>query len=384
MIVTMAPMPTNRLLRRAAGSLLAIAILTATACTEEAGGGGPQTSETPETPDDEPQEAGPESLLYLDGRKLMRFEVESGEHERLARLPSADVSVSPDATRFVVVEETAANPNPDEYVKPRLRIGDVDGSGKTTDLGPGYGPQWSPDSTRVAAVVGDIGFICGSEARIRRGEEAPEGCVPAEQVVSFPATEEAGDATIVLGPTKGWSLLGFTAGDRVAGISHRRAVVIGAPEGKGDPTPLGFEPQEVWDVSPTEPVLLMVQKRRTLFAAPGEGSAPPLKLKGSSLGDGSWSPDGARVAVVLLRPGSGDRLGVIDVNANEVEVVPDSQGAQGNVVWGPEGSFAYVRTDPGQPAKLQAVLCSEDLSCEQAFSWRSRVALLAAEDQSRD
>ena len=85
-----------------------------------------------------------------------------------------------------------------------------------------------------------------------------------------------------------------------------------------------------------------------------------------------------------MGPGSGDRLGVIDVGANEVEVVPDSQGAQGNVVWGPDGSFAYVRTDPGKPAKLQAVLCSEDLSCEPAFSWRGRVALLAVEDQSRD
>jgi hypothetical protein len=149
--------------------------------------------------------------------------------------------------------------------------------------------------------------------------------------------------------------------------------------------PLGFKPQEIWDVSPTELVLLVVQKGSTFFAAPGEGGAAPLELEGATLGDGSWSPDGSRVAAVLLGLDSGaGGLGIIDVETNEIEVVPESDGAQGNVVWGPEGSFAYARTHPEQPALLQAMICSDDLLCEAAFSGRSGVALLAVEERPQD
>jgi hypothetical protein len=165
-------------------------------------------------------------------------------------------------------------------------------------------------------------------------------------------------------------------------VADGKAVVLSAPDGRGRPIPLGFEPSEIWDVSPTELKLLVVQEGSAFFTVPEAGADPPLPLEGAVLEDGTWSPDGNRVAAVLLEGSNDARLGVVNVESNEIEVVPESDGAQGNVVWGPAGSFAYVRADPNRPASLQAMVCSEDLSCEAGFTWRRGVTLLAVEEPS--
>jgi hypothetical protein len=324
------------------------------------------------------------TLLFLDGRTLMRYDIESGKRELLARLPVTDAVISPDGSRYVFVKETAKNAYSDAYVKPRLRLVELHGNHRSRDLGPGRGPVWSPDGERVAAITKARGYlICptGKGGREEPQETGRQGCRPAERVVAYEAKSEGGgpgkSSRVLLGAERRWSIVDWTDNDRVAGIASPGRLQFSALKGEDDPPIVGFSPADVWGVSPVDLELFIVQKKQAFFARPGIGTSPPLKLRGKGLGEGSWAADGSRVAAVLVGTNDGPQLGVIDVESAEVTTVPGSGGAQGDVVWGPDGRFVYTRALSDSGNRFESVMCSPELDCEPLVSSTNGVSLVA-------
>lgn len=94
------------------------------------------------------------------------------------------------------------------------------------------------------------------------------------------------------------------------------------------------------------------------------------------MGDGAWSPDGSTIAVVQVGEGP-SRVLLIDGGTGEVRTVDEGNGAQGNVVWSHDSqTFAFVRVDPENKLKLQAVVCGASGACQPGFSWDRGVLLL--------
>jgi Tol biopolymer transport system component len=354
-----------------------LAALVLGACDSSAGSTSPE--ERREGPSASP--AAPSHLIYVDHTTLYSYDISNGSRERLAELPSADVDVSPDGRHYVVVEETAEKENPDEFTKPRLQLAEMGGDGEAVDLGPGYMPEWSPDGGEVAAVAKARGYlICPSnKGGTQEGEERGDACRPAERVVAYGAESVASSeksSRVLLGANLGWSILGWTDGDRVAAIASSQGIRFSLGPGEESAPVVGFPPSEIWGVSPTEFTLLIVQEDRAYFASPGEGVSPALDLDGRRLGGGTWAPTGEKVAAVLVGKGRGSELGVVDVESVDIAIVPDSRGAHGDVIWGPDGSFVYTRVQRDSSDQLEAVICSSEIECEELFSWDEDVSLL--------
>jgi dipeptidyl aminopeptidase/acylaminoacyl peptidase len=324
--------------------------------------------------------APPSELLYVKGRSLRAYDLESDRHRKLTRLPSADVAVSPDGHRYAVVEETSpAGSTAEGFRRPVLRLGSI-GDRATRKLGPGQGPLWSPDGRYVAAIARAKGVLsCAGRPGDPRRKTT---CRETDVVVAYSV---AGDdePQIALGADR-WSLIGWTAQNRILASSLIfQNVVVGRPGASlDDLTRLALEPAEVWGVSPSEYKLLLVRGDRTFFASPGDSERVAVDLDGALLGDGAWSPDGKKVAAVAIDQ-RGDRaprsqVAVVDVATGDVRHAPRSNKAQSAAVWSqPSDHFAFVRVDPERASRLQAVLCSSDLDCKPLFSWTRGVALLA-------
>jgi hypothetical protein len=334
-----------------------------------------------------PAETGPQALLYVNGITLFSFDLDSGESSRLAELPSADVAVSPDGDYLAVVEETSpAGPSAEGFRKPVVRAATVDDPGTLEKLGQGRSPVWSPDSSEVAAVDEAEGHTkCPLDPATTEteGEEVGlEGCVTAERIVVYPIP--SGKPEVTHGADAGWSILGWGGTESIVAIAltSEPFLVVNSP-GAGHETRqvLGFAPAEVWGTSPASYTILVVgHENGTFFASPGEGSQPPLEGLGARLGDGAWAPDGETIAAALItgRVTAKSRLVMIDVPGNKYEVMEDTEGVQGNVVWAEDSeSFAYVRTSPERKGRLEAVLCEvDDFECEPLFDWREGIKLL--------
>jgi dipeptidyl aminopeptidase/acylaminoacyl peptidase len=361
-----------RRMRTLAGiSRLLALLLLAAACNDSAESSGRPSEDPAPSPT---QAAGPPaSLVYLDGTTLTSFDLSEQSSEEISTLPSADVDLSPDGTQFVVVQESApGGVDPDGYRQPEIVIGSLDGGG-TRPLGPGRSPIWSPDSSLVAAIV-------PAAARV----ECPPGvegdaegtCAPEKVVAYDPAA--GSNAVDLLGTEPRWFLVGWSL-NQVVGIDAKGEMAAAAP---GEPlfSFLGLSSTEVWDVSPTEQRFVTLIGGTNAQITNFEGHRlEEIELDGARLADGEWSPDGSRVAAVFLDTSQAPmvaRLGVIDVTSGAVEFIPDEESAQGQVVWGADGSFAYVGTDPEDPARLQAVLCSPSFQCEPLFDWTEGIRLL--------
>ena len=318
-----------------------------------------------------PGGAAPSRLLYVDRATLYSYDLESRQRTRIGDLPSADVSVSPDATRYAVVSEQDPGADPDLFSQPLLFVGETEAGSEPTELGPGRFPLWSSDGERVAAV-----FPIDQEPGCTSEEEASAGCDTDQVVVYEPGTTDP----VAVFPTDRWSLLGWSGEHVVATALNELKIYIG---GTGELRASELLPHRAWGVSPAEPVFLAVGgDRATLVPAlSGNGTGPSIDLDGQGLGDGTWSPDGRAIAAVLLDHDGGDlrtSLAHLELGTRELREVPGGDRAQGNVVWSADStSFAYVRAAEGG-RRLQALVCdAADLTCSSTFSWDEGVRLLA-------
>ncbi len=323
---------------------IAVAMLVvAAACTPE-----------PE-PTRRPVQRHPTRLVYVDGSTLRAYELDTGADEVVAQLPSADVALSPMGSLYVVVEETSPRgPGPEGFRDPRLVTGDLNGQ-EVSRLGPGRSPLFSPDGQRIAALA-----------------PAP-GQQGLEVAVTYRSDGSGGE--IELEPGR-WALLGWTNHRAIGAIAlDRQQVIVTA----ADRQTLDFPPNEVWGLSPTQPQALVVATDGSAISLVSWDGSDRIDVElptGTRLGDGTWSPNGDDIAAVTVTAEPSQRLVLIDAATGDATEVPGSRGAQGQVVWGSDGSFAYARVDPGAPGRLEALYCKTLASCDPLFSWREGIRLI--------
>jgi hypothetical protein len=360
-------------------SAAVIAILAATACTtQDAAAPSGEPTERQKRAAGEPDE--PSELVYVKGTSLFLYDLGSGRRHKVAELPSADVAVSPDGKEYAVVDETSpADSTPEGFRKPVLRLGSLQGE-DTRELGPGRSPLWSPDGKYVAAIAKARGvFSCDARPGDPRRTKT---CDATELVVAYEAAQDE-KRQILLGADR-WSLIGWTSDDRILAISFIFDNVVVGDLGSSidEVQTLGLQPAEVWGISPTEYVVLLVRKRQSVFDYAGQREGSVIDLKGAMLGDGTWAPTGEHVAAIAIKqrrtqlPGS--QLVLIAVASGAVQKVPGGENAQAAAAWAQDGgSFAYTRVHPQNAGKLQAVLCTMALECRPLFSWSEGISLLA-------
>lgn len=298
----------------------------------------------------EPTPSGPSELLFLRGRELVAYDLATGTETAITELPSPDVAVSPDGKLLVAtVEGHPQGPGPEGYREPLLVVASTSGPETPSELGPGRAPVWAPNSAAVAAI-------------------APTDAGESIVVYNLPGTPNSTPAP----DDESWSIVGWHGTDVVA-IGSRSGVVA-VPSAGGDIRPLRVAPSNLWGVSPTGEEYLAIEGGEVRIAGTG---GQPLEAIDGTLGDGTWSGDGGHVAVSILQ-GNRSSLAVIDVARARVTSIEEGRGAQGNVVWAAGSErFAFVRVDPANRGRLQAVTCTPEGSCEELFSWVRDVRLLA-------
>lgn len=292
-----------------------------------------------------------EQLLYLQRTTLKRFDIDSGETTIVRELPSADVQAAPGAPLLAYLSEG-----------PSLTVLNL-ASEDEVDLGPGVAPLWKPGGGRIA-------FL-----RPAPGSCVEEGCPPlrAEVVLADPET----GAPVTLLPRGRWSLLAWAGDDLLA--FDARTLEVFALDASGEQTPLGLEPSEFWDASPDGSWMVRVGERGTVFAPRADRATGSIAVPiQGRLADGEWSPDGERVAAVVLRRARSHAV-VFSPGQPEPVALPGSQGAAGNVVWSDDGdAVALARVDPSAGGRLEAIHCSvvDAPRCVSLFSWRRSITLL--------
>jgi Tol biopolymer transport system component len=360
--------------------VLCVASIVAAACSDDP----PLVTEVPTPPpstETEPETPVVDEILFVDRTTLKRYSLSDGDERRLVDLPGPDVDLSPDGTRWAGVKETDPSTASEGYNAPVVVVGNLDGTGERIDLGPGRSPTWSADGTSVLAVVSQEGYrICGAGADPEKAEVDPEGegCFDAERVVSYDASGGSEPSTAI--GAGSWSILGATsAGDVIATSRHNLVVAQGFPGATAEQiTELPFQPQEVWGISPVGDKILAIRAGQTQIAdLSGQVLATPV-VEGA-LADGAWSPDGRFIGAALITNKGRSALLLIDTTSGVVTEVPESAGAQGNVLWAPGATaFAYVRPMEDNRSRLEAVVCEVvEIICKAAFSWDEGVKLLS-------
>ena len=327
-------------------SVVALTSVVLCACTSVAPMPAPEPTFTPDAT------VGPPAwLIYVEGTTLKTYDIASGASERITRLPSADVAVSPDGLRLVATREThPEGPGAEGFRRPELVIASTDAQEDPSSLGPGRSPLWAPNSSAVAAIASSGG-----------GEEIVVYQIPGGKTVTAAPSEQA------------WSLVGWQDLDVVAIGGRNRVVRI--PSFGDELTRLRVAPPELWGVSPAGGAYLAIGRDAPAIVAPE--ARRKVRVQDGVLGDGTWSLDGARIAAVVL-DGARSTLVMVDTSTGKVRDVPAGDAAQGNVVWSLDSQmFAFVRVDPSAQGRLQAVVCTVKLECDVAFDWREGVRLLA-------
>jgi hypothetical protein len=280
-----------------------------------------------------------EMLMWVKGHRLAGYDPDTGRDKGLRGVPSADVVLSPDGTRIAIVVDRQPGGDPEGYGDPYIRVSGLTDDGGTTELGPGRSPRWSADGTELAAIT-DTG------------------------VVTY---DLDGDSTQVLAGN-GWTILGWSD-DQVAAVGQGTTVLANS-EGSTD---LGFEPSVIWGVSPVEETVVSVASEQPEIVHGDE--VIPVAIDGG-MADGAWSPNGRHIVVVQVGDGP-SRAVLVDTTTGAATEIAEGQGAQGNVVWdGDSERFAFVRVDPDDKLKLQAVVCDVQGPCDPGFSWTRGVVLL--------
>jgi hypothetical protein len=169
-----------------------------------------------------------------------------------------------------------------------------------------------------------------------------------------------------------WSMVGWQ-NDSIVAIGSVSGVVS-IPSDGGEPRAYRVSPEAFWGASPSGNSFVSIDEDGGSIVS--DDGRVPIDISGA-LGDGTWSWDGATIAVVSIGAGAATQLVVIDAATGDATEPRAGTGAQGNVVWAQDSqSFAFVRVKPDQRARLEAVLCETDGSCEPAFSWDEGVTLL--------
>jgi hypothetical protein len=304
-------------------------------------------------------------LLYLDGTKLERIDIESGKRTRLARLPVPDVAASRSTKWIAYVVGTSAVA--DDFVEsPVLHLRNLT-SGEDIDAGPGFAPLWHPLDDRVA-------FLRPVEPRDCDGETCRGG-------VTVAVVEPGGEARDLL-PAGRWGLLAW-AGDVLlvadgTDLSHTSVV------GPGVDTKLDVPPSEIWDASPDGRWLVTAGAAGAqvvgLDAGTITGSPRRVDLGAGLLGDGSWSPDSTRFAATV-RDQERTRAVVVQTDGLTARPLPGSAGATGGVLWSPSGTAVSITRSAEGGRRLEAAYCPVDSGarCRGLFSWVQDVVLLRME-----
>ncbi|HWC14887.1 MAG TPA: hypothetical protein VG929_09855 [Actinomycetota bacterium] len=370
--------------RTAIGGCLFFLVASIAGCTS---GGQPAAAPTPEvsfTPDAPPAPA--EELLYVEGRTLKVYDLAEGSIRDITELPSADVAVSPDGRLLVAVREAGTKAtgdhqdqgagghedeghegqgaegegaegeggdteDPEGFGEPEVVIASTEGPEDPSVLGPGRSPVWGPNSASLAVI-------------------APAGEGEAIHVYQLP-----GSSRQTASPTDElWSIVGWQGTDIVAIGSRSGPVAISS---LGDEVkPLDVPAIELWGVSPASVTHLRVSDEGARLEGAIEGSIGGLE--GGTLGNGTWSWDGTRIASAAISDGGVTSLVVINTRTRGLRQVRGSRGAQGNVVWSVGNDrFAYVRVDQNDRSRLEAVVCTVELECDELFNWARGVRLLA-------
>jgi dipeptidyl aminopeptidase/acylaminoacyl peptidase len=249
--------------------------------------------------------------------------------ESLSMKSVAGAQISPDG-RYVAYSVTQTNWDDDDFVS-QIWIA-VTASGERYQLTSGKkgstGPQWSPDSRRLA-------FTSDRDGKRQIYVIAPSGG-EASQLTA----EDNGVGSIAWSPD-GASIAFISTGPESKARKDRK-------EKYGDFDIIGGD---------------YVMNHLWLVRVPAEISSDTKKLpkaepltKGDefSVGGFSWSPDGKRIAFAASRDpdlGSGDteQIYVLDLSDLHVRKLLDGHGPNNNPKWSPDGKqIAYVTAD-GQP-----------------------------------
>ena len=337
-----------RLLIALVVALSGIACTTSTTPTsDDPVGSDPEPTPTPTA---EAPVAAPTRLLYVDGRELHGFDFDSGAAELIAELPSADAALSPDGLHLAVVEETdPGGPGPEGFSMPAVTLRQIGGPDEARTLGPGRSPAWSADGTRIAAI-----------APTEQGESIVIYSPAGQEIPTAAARDEL------------WSLVGWQNDDVVA-IGSVSGVVL-VPGDGARPRAYRVSPASFWGAAPVGSAFLALEQGAGVIVTK---NGDQDIATGGALGDGTWSWDGKRIAVVVIDEDVNTRLTLIDATTGDAAAAAESRGAQGNVVWSQDSQrFAFVRVEPERPSRLEAIVCQGPTRCEPAFSWDEGVSLL--------
>ena len=290
------------------------------------------------------------ALVFLRGDALVRLDLESGVEERLGRVAAPDVfSIPGSSDRFLLVADKGSGE--DFAGEPHLSV--IDESGRrAASLGAGFSPLPNHDGDRVA-------FLRTA------GERVCEGEVCGGQVAAFVGDLEGG--TDALLPPGEWSLIAW-AGDKVVVGSQGRAFLVGLGDELKE---IPADPNEVWGASPDGRVLVLVSNSGVEFLDLDSGDRRPTTVD-APLAEGDWDASGSELLAVKVKA-RGTELVRLSADG-DAEKIAKSDGAAGPVLWGRDGSFAYVRADG---LKLEAVYCTADGSCRSVLRWNEGVVPLA-------
>ncbi|MDQ3983003.1 MAG: hypothetical protein M3271_10035, partial [Actinomycetota bacterium] len=227
---------------------------------------------------------GPDEVLLLNGRSLVRREVGANEDEVIRNLPPAGVYAAPGSTWVAYVN---SKPVEDFATEPELTLYDTETEDKVR-IGAGVAPVWNATGTRVA-------FLRPVEPRSCLGEEC-SGDV--EVVVMEPETERDAD---LLEPGR-YSILGW-AGEFLLVSDFADPTNIVSVSLEGERQDLDFPVSQFWAASPDGRWLVKTNAKKTEFVAFDEGGLAeeriPIALDDYELLEGAWSHDSSRIAAVV-------------------------------------------------------------------------------------
>lgn len=333
-------------------------------------------------------EGGPDELLILSGNSLQIKGIEDQSEEMVAEVPTRNIYPSPGSTWIAYVTSEVS----DGGTVPSIHLLDVE-TEEERNLGAGYAPVWSPGGTQLSYLKPLDQGSCGGE--VCSGE--------AELVVR----DLISDVSTTVLEEGAWSVISW-AGDRVLvadGTLPDETLSVGLED---DPIPLELNPASIWGVSPDGTWLVQVDDEGQRFVPLEEGrlggEPVEIELKGTVLGEGSWSHDSSMVAVITYAPtfdevrgekkgsknktkepastaplGLGSEVVTLSPDQPAPEPVAESLGAQAEVLWSPDGrAIVFPKLPSADASVLQAVYCTLDGrdSCRIVSSWSGGVDLL--------
>jgi hypothetical protein len=300
-----------------------------------------------------PDAEGPTELVYSIGTQLYVYDLETGESNEAASVPTEDLDVTLDGTRWVATDGKPDFRNPDPDVKPtNVVVGNVDDDDSKT-LGIGYAPIWSPDDDQIAAVYPVDGYLlCGLDVDPEEAKDDPAkaGCREGERIVVY---EPDGEEPVPAIGGGAWYILGWTGADRIAGAYVGSGQVkigyAGAVDDQQYVVPV--PDRDVLALSPTVTQLLVRNNEGASIIDDQANVLMNFPLEGGLL-SAVWSPDGRTIAGISFGP--------LLMDAETGNVTPLGKATNtSHLVWSSDGKTLAYRQH------LKAFVCDvAERSCE--------------------